>query len=229
MSATVNEKIYIIGGWTEYEDNSALVQEYDPTIKSWTQKARMPTARSFTEATVMNDTIFVAGGRGGNGNAFESYDPITDTWTVWDSMPISREGVSVGGVNNRIFVTAGSDNSGFPLYNENNEASDFSLPASEDKNPIPRDFSCVRGFPNPFSTYTTIHFHLPYPENIYLGIFDTSGGLINTLVNDRLLAGTHTIVWDGRDASGKDVPSGIYLTRVISEKFNSSERLVILK
>jgi N-acetylneuraminic acid mutarotase len=229
MSAAVGDRIYALGGWTEFEDNSRLVQEYDPQTKVWTEKAPMPTARSFTEATDMNDSIFVAGGRGGNEDAFESYDPATDTWTVWAPMIIQREGVAVAEANGKVYVTAGSARSGYPYYDENYEASNFSLPAEKEIGPRPSQYTVLQTRPNPLDSFATVTFHLPQSERVRLEVYDVSGMLVRTLMNDERNAGSHSLLWKGDDDNGQMVANGLYVCKLEAGNHGCSERLIVLR
>jgi hypothetical protein len=69
--------------------------------------------------------------------------------------------------------------------------------------------------PNPFNPRTTLRFELPQSGPVRLAVFDLAGRLVCTLVDDSLAQGSHEAVWDGRDASGRDVGSGSYLARLV--------------
>lgn len=68
--------------------------------------------------------------------------------------------------------------------------------------------------PNPFNPKTTIRFDLPEAGPVRLSVFDVAGRLVRTLVDDTMAQGGHEAVWDGRDASGREVGSGSYLARL---------------
>jgi hypothetical protein len=68
--------------------------------------------------------------------------------------------------------------------------------------------------PNPFNPQTTITFEIPAPGHTKLRIFDLQGRLITTLVEEISPAGHREVRWNGRDAEGREVPSGIYLSRL---------------
>ena len=73
----------------------------------------------------------------------------------------------------------------------------------------------ARAFPNPFNPATTIEYSLPEASDVHLSIFDVTGARVTTLeTGDRRSGGTHRSRWDGRDASGKDVASGVYFYRL---------------
>ncbi len=69
--------------------------------------------------------------------------------------------------------------------------------------------------PNPFRGTTEIRFDLPAPSRASLDVFDVTGRRITELLAEGLLeAGAHRRTWDGRDASGRPVSSGVYFVRL---------------
>jgi len=64
--------------------------------------------------------------------------------------------------------------------------------------------------PNPFRGSTKIQFSVPSPGPVGLSVFDVAGRLVRELAHAQMEAGTHELTWDGRDAHGALVPSGIY-------------------
>ena len=64
-------------------------------------------------------------------------------------------------------------------------------------------------YPNPFIPRTTIALDLPRAGAVSLKIYDLRGALVRTLVNERLAAGRHELVWDGADARGAAAASGV--------------------
>jgi hypothetical protein len=72
----------------------------------------------------------------------------------------------------------------------------------------------LRNFPNPFNPRTTISFDLPTAGAVRMEIFDMAGRLVRTLVDSDMSAGSHDVVWDGLDASGRGLGSGSYVARL---------------
>jgi len=81
---------------------------------------------------------------------------------------------------------------------------------------IPYNLVLNQNFPNPFNPTTTISFNLPTDNAINLSVYDAAGRLVRTLVNEKMVAGSHSIVWQGRNAAGHPVASGIYLYRLVT-------------
>ncbi|MBZ0268848.1 T9SS type A sorting domain-containing protein [bacterium] len=70
------------------------------------------------------------------------------------------------------------------------------------------------GSPNPFADRTRIHFSLPAEDVGRLSVLDVSGRVVRVLMDGRLPAGESVLPWDGRDAAGERVASGVYFLRL---------------
>jgi hypothetical protein len=91
-----------------------------------------------------------------------------------------------------------------------------------------------QNYPNPFHQSTMIRYQLPRSNHTTIKIYDISGRLIKTLVDEKQIAGYYTIQWDGRDKSGNKASSGIYFTRIVARfgqsiKFTSTQKTILLK
>lgn len=83
--------------------------------------------------------------------------------------------------------------------------------------------------PNPFNPTTVIRFSLSSPAPVKLMVYDARGQLVRTLVDENRGVGPHDVVWDGRDAGGDAVSSGIYFYRIEAGSFIQSRKMVLLK
>jgi hypothetical protein len=68
--------------------------------------------------------------------------------------------------------------------------------------------------PNPFAERAALAFSLDAAANARLELFDLRGARVRTLLDATVAAGGHECFWDGRDAAGHTVPSGLYLARL---------------
>lgn len=84
-------------------------------------------------------------------------------------------------------------------------------------------------YPNPFNPSTSISFSMANPGKARLSIYNLKGQLVNRLLDGDLTSGTHRIVWDGRDDSKRSVPSGIYLYRLETGKYQETKRMILMK
>ncbi len=93
----------------------------------------------------------------------------------------------------------------------------------------PQSYSLSQNYPNPFNANTQISFALPQAGKTTLEIFNILGQKVNMLVDEYMTAGFKIVNWDGRDGSGREVPSGIYFYRLHSEKFLQTKKMLILQ
>jgi len=95
---------------------------------------------------------------------------------------------------------------------------------------IPADFILYPNYPNPFNPATQIRFDL-YRSNTYvqLVIFDILGREVVKLVDQRLSVGQHQAIWNGKDAKGGKMPSGIYFYRLSSERFVQTKKMILFQ
>jgi len=83
--------------------------------------------------------------------------------------------------------------------------------------------------PNPFNPSTTIRFTLARAEQVTLSVYDVRGVRVITLVDGFYTAGPHDIQWDGTDATGSQVSSGVYFYRMRAGHRVLTRRMVLLK
>ncbi|MEN3038369.1 MAG: FlgD immunoglobulin-like domain containing protein [Candidatus Kryptonium sp.] len=94
---------------------------------------------------------------------------------------------------------------------------------------LPKKFELYQNYPNPFNPSTSISFDLPEDAFVTLKIYNIIGQEIRTLVNEFKNAGRYTVVWDGKDNSGKVAPSGIYFYRIAAGNFSKTLKMVLTK
>ncbi|MDP6776981.1 MAG: FlgD immunoglobulin-like domain containing protein [Candidatus Latescibacteria bacterium] len=92
----------------------------------------------------------------------------------------------------------------------------------------PADFE-VASFPNPFNPSTTIPYGLPEPCQVRLTIYSALGQTVRVLVDANQDVGYHSVQWDGRDAVGRQVTSGVYLYRLEAGENLAVRRMVLVR
>jgi hypothetical protein len=79
---------------------------------------------------------------------------------------------------------------------------------------VPGRFILGQNYPNPFNPATTVTFSLPVASNVTLRVFNVLGQEIATIADGAFGAGTHAVLWDGRDGAGRVMASGVYFYRM---------------
>ncbi len=72
----------------------------------------------------------------------------------------------------------------------------------------------LHSYPNPFHTITNIRFSTPVHGWIRLVVYDLLGRPVRRLLEERLPAGAHEVVWDGRSDTGMRLPAGVYFLQL---------------
>ena len=89
---------------------------------------------------------------------------------------------------------------------------------------LPKEFVLYPAYPNPFNPTTTIRFNIVITDASLLEIYDITGQMVETLVNERLLSGKHEIIWNASNQS-----SGVYFARLSNSAFQQTQKLILLK
>jgi len=89
---------------------------------------------------------------------------------------------------------------------------------------LPERYALHNNYPNPFNPQTTIQYQLKAAGNVKLEIYDLTGKLVQTIVDEYKQAGNYTMIWDARNVS-----SGIYLYRLQTKEFISTKKCIKLK
>ena len=95
----------------------------------------------------------------------------------------------------------------------------------------PAEYALDQNYPNPFNPETTIQFAIPDRGSVHaiVQVYNLSGQLVNTLVNDVLEAGHYETAWDGTDSKGMEVSSGVYFYMLKAGDFVSSKKMTLLR
>lgn len=99
----------------------------------------------------------------------------------------------------------------------------------DDLNTTPKSFNLKQNFPNPFNPATSIDYELADNSTTKLQIFNVLGQPIRTLVESFQNAGSYSVLWDGKDSSGQQVPSGIYFYQLKTNVYSRIMKMALLK
>jgi hypothetical protein len=108
---------------------------------------------------------------------------------------------------------------------------DQSVGIDEDGEPTgPYRFSLKQNYPNPFNGQTMISYFIEKQSSISLFIFSITGHLIVPLANQEIQgAGEHKYIWEGMDAYGKTVSTGIYFYELYVNEHRESKAMILIK
>jgi len=94
---------------------------------------------------------------------------------------------------------------------------------------IPKTYALNQNHPNPFNPSTEIAFDIPRQSDVTLDVFNIMGQKVISLIDRPMAPGSYRATWNGSDASGQKVTSGMYFYRLRAGEFVSTKKMVLLK
>lgn len=95
--------------------------------------------------------------------------------------------------------------------------------------PVPETHVLLQNFPNPFNPETKIRYFLRRDDRVDLVIYNSLGQLVKPLVHEGQKAGWHHVFWDGTDAKGQGVASGLFIYRLNTSTEKLSGKMLLLR
>jgi hypothetical protein len=133
----------------------------------------------------------------------------------------------------RVKVTAGSEtvyDTHLVTYDDGTNPWKRNVGDNPTTTEIPETYHLSQNYPNPFNPSTTIKYQIPEAAHVTIRIYNLLGKEVTRLVNQTHVAGYYDVQWDGKDDSGHEVASGIYIYRIEAGEFSSAVRkLAILR
>lgn len=126
------------------------------------------------------------------------------------------------------------DDKGNSIFNLETKEAEIPIPvkpgeAEEAVESKPTHFNLEQNYPNPFNPETVIRFSLPQDSRVSLRVYNVLGQVVNTLVDEMLPAGNHSVSWDGKSEQGSDVASGVYFYRIKAGNHESIMKMTLLR
>jgi len=89
--------------------------------------------------------------------------------------------------------------------------------------------SLAQAYPNPMNPTATISYTVGAPGKVMLRVFDVTGRVIRTLVDETQATGRHAVIWDGSSDRGEKVASGVFFYQLEAPGFKGAKKIVILQ
>ena len=221
--------------WKEY-NQSSVTQSYSDLV--------VPTGISYPiiitqidgNVSVGDELVAYANGQvvGATRISDLSAPVVISAWGGFNEYGIYLEGYSVGDkIELRLYSNQNGQELMVDVALDNDEYgvgvfSSGTVTAS-DMLAVPEEYGLSQNYPNPFNPSTTISFSLPVEGNVVLNIYDITGRLVATLVNDNMSSGHHSVTWDGIDMIGENVSAGLYIYSLQAEGVALTRKMVLMK
>ena len=91
-------------------------------------------------------------------------------------------------------------------------------------------YGLYQNYPNPFNPSTSISFALEEESDVEVIIYNVKGEKVKTIFNAHIYADeVITVIWDGNDVTGKQVSSGVYFYKLITETKEYQKKMLLVK
>jgi len=95
--------------------------------------------------------------------------------------------------------------------------------------PMPDEYALHQNYPNPFNPTTTINYDVPQNGKVKMVIYDLMGREVRILMHHDLLAGYHTLTWDGKNNIGQIASAGLYFCQLNGQDYTKTIKMLLLK
>lgn len=164
---------------------------------------------------------------------------VQDLWVVkTDADGNTQASKTYGGTFNSIGRCINKTDDGSLIitgnyYNEANNTRDIWLlnfdpdltdVEHEEETQIPETIILNQNYPNPFNPITSIEFGIPESKLVTLVVYNLLGEQLEILVNEYLSAGNYKVDWNA-----KELPSGLYIYKILAGNYVKSKKMILLK
>jgi len=210
-----NKWIGMLGYWTDSDWASGGLARLGDKFENWGSRA---SAAVLTSSQMATSDATNCASRALIFSLFYWGWPTfeTTTWAIWPSDGVTA--IAIDGMGNKWL---GIWSKGLAVYHEGGVTlGDEGKQNKQTLAPV----ALLQNYPNPFNPLTTISYQLPVSSDVTLKVYDILGREVATLVNGHQNAGTHSVTFDA-----SNLPSGVYLCRMVAGNFSEVRKMVVIR
>jgi hypothetical protein len=227
-SVIFDNKMWVMGGF-DFSGNWENDVWYSTNGVNWIQATANAgwSARFGHTSVVFDNKMWVMGGEDNTSNR-------NDVWYSTDGVNWTQATASAGWsarfvhtsvvFNNKMWVIGGGgDGYGNDVWYSTG------LGIEDNRQTLAANRFSLNAEPNPFKTHTAIRYSLTATSKVTLSIYDISGKIVKTLVNENKKPGVYTSRWNGKDEHERAVAEGVYFYTLQTDKYNSTKKLILTR
>lgn len=196
----------------------------------------VPFAEYHFPETLLNDTstLFIPVTNTGENTLNISSISFTNPAYQIGDYPTSLEIGDWGLLEVKFTPTEESDYAGLMQINSNAETLTVSLQGdgqttSNSTDAVAFTNLTLSNYPNPFATQTTLKVHGLKQNNVVINIYNVRGQRVRTIQGDDVKGGNGSVTWNGEDANGDKLPSGLYFAKIKTNNESVTKKILIMK
>ncbi len=215
MALSINDMLYMFGGYYFGLTNTFMKAKHKNKGLEWSSGPSLPEPRAYGVAIQKQDSIFLVGGEISSGitASVEVYDLTTSTYFPAPRLQVARSGLTGVCLNDTLYAIGGYDENNEPLNTVEMYVPNYTA-IDPVKKHLPQSRILVNGYPNPFNGQIALEISIPRVDFYEITLYNALGMKIRTIYNGILNNGLHRFYWQGKNESGNDISSGIYILRV---------------
>ena len=93
----------------------------------------------------------------------------------------------------------------------------------------PEEFKLSQNYPNPFNPTTNIEFSVPKISDVSITVYNMLGQKVVDLTSTKYQPGSYRVIWDGRDAFGVNVSTGVYIYQMTAGNVVKTNKMILMK
>ncbi|NOY60162.1 MAG: T9SS type A sorting domain-containing protein [Calditrichaeota bacterium] len=226
MAAAFRDTVYVFGGF--YFGPLTSYERYNPDTGAWILEGDMLYAAAGCGYAQSEKNVWLFGGMGQNGLMKTSQTFSWQAASPWQSGPaLTEPKQELVYYDGKVYAFGGRGGM-MGGASDQMEILDVATAVNRHKTQPPVDFALLQNYPNPFRESTTFRIRLPRHDKIALVMYNLLGRQVARIYEGQLTAGEHQIPF-ATQLNLKDLPSGIYLVRMVGEQFSQTIKINLLR
>ncbi len=229
MAAVFDHKVYVFGGF--YFGPLANYEKYDPDTAEWTMEGDMLYAAASCGYAQSDEAVWLLGGMGQSGLMSTSQALFYNMTTPWQNGPVlseAKQELASVYYDGKIYAFGGRGDM-ISSTSDQVEILDVATAVTRHDTQAPEAFALLQNYPNPFRESTTFRIRLPRQDRITLAMYDLLGREVGRIYEGQVAAGMHQIAFSTKSFLKQELPSGIYLVRLLGEHFSQTIKINLLR